>query len=378
MPWDLTSTFESFAQITNTSSTNVVTHWVYWSNSCDKMADVTVCLTPDGGHVMDASAVTNAIWVDGESQNRGDPVNLRAAAMARGVEPAGTLYVSAFQAMPGDFLDCLSTGSLVPESLIGRWATADPDTSVSAGGNAQGFGLSPDVSRCDLPDLTLGAITVQTFAPVNLSTSAITLFVTEENAGDDSSFPGELGPACHRRGAFDRPCLVQTPTSFTNNEEVRTSLGDLLFGCSIRIDLTTGVTAQFSTGGTFTLDMPVIIPTDLQLPVKAVGGTTWAGGFSFEGLGPFGVGTNAWIKEGPPGPTPFPCPLDRQIIDPITGNVIGCLPISPTPTPIPTPTPTPISCPPGFTPIFDLNGIIVGCIAPSPTPSPVATPEPTP
>ena len=164
---------------------------------------------------------------------RGDPVDLAAAAAARGVEAAGTLYVSAFRAVPGAFLDCLSTGELVSNALIGRWATANPTSSVAAGGNAEGFGLSGDLSRCELPEATLSSLTVQTFAPARLTQSAITVYAAEENGGEDASFPGELGPACRRRGAFPRPCLIQAPTVFANDEEVRTSLGDLLLGAAL-------------------------------------------------------------------------------------------------------------------------------------------------
>jgi hypothetical protein len=379
-PWDETNGFQSYAQITNTSDQNIVSHWVYWSSSCDKLADVTVCLTPQGGHVMDSSAVQNSIWVDGQSETRGDPVDVGVAATARGLDPSGTLYVAAYGALPGDFLDCLSSGQLVSEAILGRWATANVDVGVAAGGNAQGFGLSDDASRCELPDSTLSGLTVETFAPVSLTSSAITIFAAEESAGEDASFQGELGPACRRRGAFPRPCLVQSPTSFVNDEEIRTSLGDLLFGCSTRIDLTQGVTAQFSTGGAFTLDQPVIVPTDLQLPVVGVGGTTWVGAFSFESVASFGVGHSAWIHEGPAGPTPQSCPPERQIIDPSTGEIIGCLPApTPSPTPNPTPTPTPVTCPLGSTPIFDpTTGALIGCIAPSPSPTPVPSPEVTP
>lgn len=378
-PWDESSGFQSYAQISNQSEKNLVTHWVYWSASCDKLADVTVCMTPAGGHVMDSSAVTNAVWVDGESQNRGDPVDLGLAATARGIDPFGTLYVSAYEALPGAFLDCLSSSVLVPEAIVGRWATASVEDSVSAGGNAEGFGISLDGLRCDLPESTLGSLTVQTFAPANLTTSAITLYAAEEESGEDSSFPGELGPACHRRGAFPRPCLIQSPTSFFNDDEIRTSLGDVLFGCSARIDLTTGVTSSFSTGGSFVLDMPVIIPTDLQIAAHAVGGDTWAGAFSFEAVGPFGIGHSAWIREGTAAPTPLACPPERQILDPLTGAVIGCLPApTPSPSPLPSPTPTPVSCPPGFTPITDpATGLVIGCIPP-PTPIPTETPLPTP
>lgn len=378
-PWDETDGFQSYNQITNKSSGNIVTHWVYWSSTCDKLADVTVCLTPDGSHIMDSSAVQNSIWVDGESQNRGDPIDLGTAAEARGLEPNGTLYVSAYEARAGDFLDCIATSQLAPEAIIGRWATADTVTNVSSGGNDEGFGLDISGSYCDLPERTLDAVTVQTFAPASLTTSSVVGYVAEERAGEDGGFPGELGPACRRRGAIDRPCVIEAETAFYNSNEIRTSLPDVIFACSIRFSLLSGITANFGTGGTYVFTQPLVIPTDLVLSPKTVGGTTWAGGFNFEGVGPYGAAHAAWIKESVPEPTPTPaefdCPPERQIRAPITGEVIGCLPEPtpvPTPTPEPTAEPTPLSCPDGFTPILDPGtGEVIGCIPPStPTPEP--------
>lgn len=344
MPWDASENRVGFHAVTNTSQSDVVVHWVYWSGNCEKLADVTTCQTALGGDIQDVHALTNKRWINGESIQRGNAIDLQAAAESRGFPPYGTLYVSAYKAEAGQFSDCRPTSVLAADAIVGTWTLGDISTGVGAGGVADAYDV--EENRCVVPEEILEAVTIQTFAPATLGFSSIVGHVTAENAGRDANFVGELGPACSRRGAIDRPCVVVAQTDFVDNNELGTSLPDVVFGCSIQRSLLDGITENFSTGGQFRFLQPLIVPSDLTLDPYPVGTQgTVAGAFVAQGLATFGAGHRGWRKTSPivvPDPTPTPEPFacdDDEI--PIVGpgaEVIGCIP---QPTLSPTGTPTP-------------------------------------
>lgn len=362
LPWDAQEGRTSFQFVSNTSSKDVVVHWVYWSENCEKLADVTTCQTAGGGDIQDATAVTNKRWINGESVDRGDPINLRAAAESRGFPAYGTLYVASYEAEAGQFDDCRPTSTLADDTIVGTSTVADFATGVGAGVSADAYGV--EEGRCAVPDEVLDVVTIQSFAPVSLEFSSIIGHVTQENGGRDSDFPGELGPACARLGAIERPCVVVAQTDYIDNNEIGTSLPDVVFACSLQRSLLNSVTESFSTGGQFRFVHPMIVPSDLQLESFPVGenGTT-AGAFNRYGLGTYGAGHKGWKKTSdiviPPEPTPTPTPECPEGTTPILnpdGSIAFCQPL-PTPTPEPTPVlvptvvPTVILVPPSPTPV---------------------------
>lgn len=364
MPWDASEERVGFNFVSNTSSQDVVVHWVYWSANCEKLADVTTCQTALGGDIQDVHAVTNKRWVNGESIQRGDPIDLRLAAESRGFPAYGTLYVSAYEAEAGQFLDCRPSTRLADDTIVGTSTVGDIPTGIGAQVDAEGFDV--EEGRCVVPDDTLDVVTIQTFAPASLEFSSIIGHVTKENGGRDSDFAGELGPACARLGAIERPCVVVAQTDYIDNNEIGTSLPDVVFACSIQRSLLDSVTESFSTGGQFRFVQPMIVPTDLQLPSVPVGGEsgTVAGAFNVMGLGNFGAGHRGWKKTTAPlppepEPTPTPCPDGTTPRFNPDGSIAFC---EPDPTPVPTPTPQLI-------PVPTVTTIFV-----TPSPAPTATP----
>ena len=333
MPWDAREGRVTFNTVNNTGDEDVVVHWVYWSSNCEKLIDVTTCQTPDGGDVQDAKAVENRRWIDGESVGRGSPISAGVAAESRGFPAYGTLYVSAFVAESGQFDDCRPTDTLAEDAIVGTWTVADLSSGAAAGGKAAAYDVADD--RCVVPDEILDRVVIQTFAPSLLDFSSIIGHVTVENGGRDSSYPGELGPACARQGAIERPCVVQAQTKFWDNNEIFTSLPDVVFACSIQQSLLDGISASFSGNGTFEIVSPMIVPTDLLLEAYPVGmNGTDAGAFVAQGLGNLGTGHEGWRKTTVVTPEPTATPTPAATPEPTA---------TPTPAASPTPTATPVS-----------------------------------
>src|SRR5512147_2839164 len=59
MPFDVTdgrASFELVSRIGGESQDPLATHWSFWSESCDHLADVFICLTPRDTVVVDPTA----------------------------------------------------------------------------------------------------------------------------------------------------------------------------------------------------------------------------------------------------------------------------------------------------------------------------------
>jgi hypothetical protein len=96
MPFDVTenkASFQIVSRISGSTSGPVATHWSYWSESCDHLADVFICLTPKDTVVVDPTALQAQIQVGGENINGGPVVNLSGS--------KGFVTVTAFNFLEG-------------------------------------------------------------------------------------------------------------------------------------------------------------------------------------------------------------------------------------------------------------------------------------
>ena len=79
MPFDVTdgrASFELVSRIGGEDSDPIATHWSFWSESCDHLADVFICLTPRDTVVVDPTALQGQIQNGQENVNTGPVINL--------------------------------------------------------------------------------------------------------------------------------------------------------------------------------------------------------------------------------------------------------------------------------------------------------------
>src|SRR5688572_23696544 len=121
MPFNVSENHASFqivSRISGESSGPVATHWSYWSESCDHLADVFICLTPKDTVVVDPTALQAQIQIGGENLNTGPVVNLAGS--------KGFVTVTAFPFLEGG--QACATDGVDPSdepSLVGSWVVAN-------------------------------------------------------------------------------------------------------------------------------------------------------------------------------------------------------------------------------------------------------------
>ena len=79
MPFDVTdgqASFQIVSRIGGESSDPLATHWSFWSESCDHLADVFICLTPRDTVVVDPTALQGQVQIGQENTNTGPVINL--------------------------------------------------------------------------------------------------------------------------------------------------------------------------------------------------------------------------------------------------------------------------------------------------------------
>jgi hypothetical protein len=309
----------------------LATHWVFWSESCDHLADVWICLTAGDTVVVDS---TNIQAIDDQNQPVGPVVDLTGE--------RGFVTVTAFDGSES----CQNPPSPVPvdDAIVGFYTIADPASGASFGLDMVGFGLTSSApSRVELPELTLQRIDLQTFNPEMLDQSEVMLIALQEGSGGAGAGGVELAPLTG----------VSSDVSFFDNLEVPLSLPGVRISCALFGPLVG------------TLIPPAIVPGSsglvrLEGPNvggQPIGGHTWLIGFLGMRVGNFGTATNGRYPIGVPPPTLSPTPVG-----------------TPSPTAEPTAVPTP-SAAPTATPTPALTATPASTATPGATPT--AGPTPT-
>lgn len=227
MPFDATEGHESFqivSRIGNQIDEPVATHWAYWSEDCQHLANVIKCLTQDDTTVADPKNL------QGERQTISPPANVGVGGSFDLSGHRGIVVVTAHLADVGlSGQDCrILSPDPTDDEIVGGWTIADTTTNAAFGSDA--IGLFHD----ELPDAStyLGEDTtglyVQTFNPPTLGDSDVILFTVETAAGNSSFTSFELGPI-RGRGSPSVSCHLE----FVDDIEVPISLPDVEFDCAL-------------------------------------------------------------------------------------------------------------------------------------------------
>jgi hypothetical protein len=357
----------------------VITHWTFWSESCQHLANFNVCLTQDDSVVIDVSDM-GAVGPDNERlDSRFDLTGFR-----------GLVTVHAYQTdascrHPGDL-----GFQLVDRAIWGTWSIADTRTNAAAGDRMQSLNLGDD-GAVAVPDERFRALDVAFFQPDSLTSSEVVFLVVVERFGD---YVGELGPPQGR-------VIVGTQVQACDVQEQCLSLPDLQISCALFSTLIPSPgaiipeTLMPGSSGFLRLSSPRFVKEDPAI----TGGDLWLYAWHLQQLGPFGTGARGTyldpLEFATPTPTPSPTPSASATpevtptlatstpgVSPtpsagVTGTpeLTATPPLTPTPTlggsPTPIASPTASQVPPTATPAP--TSTAVG----SPTPSPTTSPAPT-
>ncbi|MFM7144476.1 MAG: hypothetical protein ACKO2K_21445 [Alphaproteobacteria bacterium] len=133
MPFDATSGKASYLLVSNPYASSreaaaVSTHWVFWGENCQELADLSICLTLNDTVVVDP---TNVQAIDANNDPVGPAVNLAGK--------RGLVTVTAYQT-DSRCSDYATTGGvLASQALVGTFTVADTSAGYSFGNDALGL-----------------------------------------------------------------------------------------------------------------------------------------------------------------------------------------------------------------------------------------------
>jgi len=173
MPFDATSGKASYAIVSNPYASSpgggakISTHWIFWGENCDELANYSVCLTERDTIVVDP---TNMTTVDENNEASGPAINLSGN---RGIITV-TAYETEANCRPYD-----QTGEVLSRAgIVGTFTVADTQTGYSFGNDA--YGLNTDASGFSIelpehPTTDGGRYVLQTLNPKTLDASFVVL-----------------------------------------------------------------------------------------------------------------------------------------------------------------------------------------------------------
>lgn len=314
MPFDATDGQVSFLTASNIGPEAVTSHWVFWSEDCDHLVDVWMCLTPNDTTVVDPTDV-QALGPDNE----------RVGPVANLSGYRGSVIVTAYETN-SSCSPAAEGGIPTDDALVGSYTIATLATSAAFGNDAIVLGLDPTGTYTDLPDEDLAPyMDFQTLDPSSVEDSLAIVIALREQSGSAAS-DAEVGPLSG----------VTADLTFYDNLEIPTSLPSITVGCTTFTPPFPDTTVIDSAG--------FLRLTNIRNGSEPVGGDTWLFGIHEQTIDRFGTSVSAkYVLEGaltPPSPEPT---------------------AGPTPTPAPTPDPEPTDDP-----------------EPTPDPEPTDDPDPTP
>ena len=216
MPFDATAGKATFLIVSNphASSPNggakVTTHWTFWNQNCEEVADLSMCLTERDTIVVDP---TNMYSILQDNETDGSVVDLTGQ---RGLVTV-TAYETDSKCAAYDKTDrVLSRGA-----IVGTFTIADTNAGYSFGNDASGLFAEWDGGRYAVvlpegPEAGLGRYVLQTLSPNSVDASLVVLGWLGVNS-DGVAVP-----------------LVENPRFYNNyfvNLEVSTSLPDVTVNC---------------------------------------------------------------------------------------------------------------------------------------------------
>jgi hypothetical protein len=253
MPFDATTdrtSFQLVSRIGGEDSDPIATHWSFWSESCDHLADVFICLTPRDTVVVDPTALQGQVQDGQTNTNTGPVINLSGE--------KGFITVTAYDAdvnsqtcEPED----PETVSGTP-SLIGSWVVSNTVTNATFGNNAIGIvdgQTLPAGGDFFLTGPVAGGLFLNTYNPLDLTDSEVFFIGVAFPAGNAQFADSEIGPI---PAALTNGSAVCCNAQYYNNVESFVSLPDVCLNCSS----TAKVADNAPLAG---IDLPVIIPASI-------------------------------------------------------------------------------------------------------------------
>lgn len=191
MPFDATEDSVSFFIVSNIAGVSdagggdilgVTTHWAYWSDNCEHLIDVWVCLTLNDTIVVDP---TNVTAIDVGNTAIGPVTDLSGH--------RGFVVVTAYETD-----EICSDGSVrgytpVDNAIVGAATRANTAIGYSFGNDAIGLGLSVG-GYTELPATAEEAVDVLTLNPSTLDASSVALISLRERSGNGAQGDIEVGP----------------------------------------------------------------------------------------------------------------------------------------------------------------------------------------
>ncbi len=264
MPFDVSSDEnETFLVVSNTAGTSsgvqaVTTHWRFWSETCDELADFSVCLTLNDTIVVDPRDM-QSVQID----------NTRAGPTIDLSGHSGVVTVVAYTT--NDACDTFQRpgASIRDNAIVGSFTVANTTANFAFGADALGLGMSG--GRVVVPPpagQSVSRYDIQIFNPNTLDVSEV--FFTRLQQQTTGPVIPKAAPA------------LRFATAFIDNLEVPTSLPDTIVGCVKVTSVQPGLIPD-----TVTINSAGLIRLT---PVSGVGPNDYLWGAVGEAIGPFGVG----------------------------------------------------------------------------------------
>ena len=250
MPFDVTDGRQSFQLVSRVGGSDagtIASHWSFWSESCDHLADVFICLTLRDTVVVDPRALQGQIQVGQGNQPTGPKIDLSGE--------KGFVTVTAFDAdsnsqtcEPAD----PETVSATP-SLVGSWVVSNTQTHATFGNIAVGLvdgQTLPDAAEFFPTGPVAAGMFLQTYSPADLSDSEVFFIGVAFPAGNAQFTDSEVGPI---PAALTNGSAVCCNAQYYDNTESFVSLPDVCLTCSSSAKIS-------DSEGLAGVDLPVVIP----------------------------------------------------------------------------------------------------------------------
>lgn len=210
MPFDATTGKASYLLVSNPYASSraaaaVSTHWVFWGENCQELADFSICLTLNDTVVVDP---TNTGGIDANNEPVGPAVSLSGK--------RGLVTVTAYETDRNCSDYARTGGVLSSNALVGTFTVADTSAGYSFGNDA--LGLFAENGKVVLPPL--GEVDRYVFQILNPSSVQASLVVT---AWLQTGSDGVVAPTSGGRSFF---------TTFYDTVESATSLPNVNVGCT--------------------------------------------------------------------------------------------------------------------------------------------------
>lgn len=276
MPFDATEGKSSFLLVSNIAGTSssggaqVTTHWTFWSETCDELADFSICLTLNDTVVVDP---TNARSLTAGNEEIGPLINLTGK--------RGIVTVTAYET-DRTCADFHASGArLADDALVGTFTFADSTVGYSFGNDAFGLGLNDAGTAVILPESSIvDSYNIEVFDPTSVEASVVVLSHLREQA------TGQVEP---------NSAPIRFATTFLDINEIPTSLPDQTAGCvkftQIAADTNTLIppTVSVTTSGVIRLH-----------PISGFGPNDYLYSIVGQAVGPYGESSSAKVKLGEP------------------------------------------------------------------------------